>query len=119
MFSPIDLYIGIDGLKENIDDYPYEVTRFYDRVGYTEFNGGSADWTYFRTHSSNFHIIPHNEEVFNELENISVHDWVILEGSLVNLYGTRGDQYYYWNTDTTIGNYDCEVMLVDSITVVS
>jgi hypothetical protein len=119
MFSPIDLYVGIDDLKENVDDYPYEVTSYHDRVGYTKFNGGNADWSYFRAHSTNIHIIPHNKEVFNGLRNISLHDLIILEGSLVNLYGTRGDQNYYWNTDTTIGNYDCEVMLVDSINIVS
>ncbi|EMR74707.1 hypothetical protein MBGDF03_00994 [Thermoplasmatales archaeon SCGC AB-540-F20] len=67
----------------------------------------------------NNHIIPHNEKVLNELQNISINDNVVIEGSLVNLYGTRGDQNYYWNTDTQIGNFNCEIILVDIITIKS
>lgn len=118
VFSPIDLCIGVDNVKENPDKYPYKMTSFDDRVNYWVFNGGStAEYNYFKTHTGNNHIIPHNIEVLNELNNISVMDQVVIEGSLVNLYGTRGNQYYGWDTDTKIGNYDCEIILVDSITI--
>jgi hypothetical protein len=63
------------------------------------------------------HIIPHNEYVLYELENISINDCVIVKGSLVNLYGIRGNEKYNWNTDTTIGNFACEVILVDELVI--
>lgn len=67
----------------------------------------------------NNHIIPHNEQVLYQLQNVSINDNVLIEGNLVNLYGTRGDENYHWTTDTQIGNYDCEVILVDEMTIES
>lgn len=117
-FSPIDILIGIDDVKNNPDKYPFTITSFRDRYAYWMFNGDlTTDYNYFKTHTGNNHIIPHNEEVLHELSNLSENDHVIIEGSLVNLYGTKGDQYYRWDTDTGIGNFKCEVILVDSITI--
>ena len=119
IFSPIDLVIGIEDVKNNPDKYPYAITYQY-RGYWVTFQGGSAAVSdYMRTHMGNNHIIPHNEKVLNELKNISIKDVVVIEGSLVNLYGTRGDQNYYWNTDTQIGNFNCEIILVDVITIKS
>lgn len=119
IFSPIDLVIGTEDVKNNPDKYPYAIIYQY-RGYWVTFQGGSAAvGDYMRTHMGNNHIIPHNEKVLNELQNISINDNIVIEGSLVNLYGTRGDQNYYWNTDTQIGNYDCEIILVDVITIKS
>jgi len=119
-FSPIDLYMGVDDLLENPQSYPYTITKFDNRVGYTMFNGLSESYAeYFRTHSGNNHIIPHNQEVLNELRNIDAGDVVLIKGSLVDLYGTKDNQYYRWDTDTQIGNYDCEIILVDELTIYS
>jgi hypothetical protein len=115
-FSPIDLYIGIDNVKENPENYPIIITSFEDRYVWADFEGGSSsDWTYFKSHVGNNHIIPHNKDVLNELDNISEMDCVIIEGSLVDLYGTKGEQYYHWNTDTNIGDFNCEIILVNKI----
>ncbi|MFW6121118.1 MAG: hypothetical protein ACOC80_09505 [Petrotogales bacterium] len=119
IFSPIDLVIGIDDVKDNPDKYPYALTYFYRGYWVTFQGGNAADSEYMKTHMGNNHIIPHNEEVLNELQNISINDKVVIEGSLVNLYGTRGNQNYHWNTDTRIGNYDCEIILVDMISITS
>jgi len=117
-FSPIDLYIGIDNVKNNPDNYPITITSFKDRYVLADFYGdSSSDWTYFKNHVGNNHIIPHNQEVLYELDNITINDCVIIDGSLVDLYGTKGDQYYHWNTDTNIGDFNCEIILVDNITI--
>ena len=84
------------------------------------FNGdSSSDWGYFKSNVGNNHIIPHNQDVLNELNNISELNCVLIDGSLIDLYGTKGDQYYHWNTDTNIGDFNCEIILVDSLTIYS
>jgi len=116
MFSPIDLFVGIDEVMEDIDAYPYVITSYQDRYVYAKFID-DGDWNYFSTHSTNIHIIPHSQEAFNMLGNITVHDKITLEGSLCNFNGACGGQTYTWNTDTIVGNYKCEVMLVDSVNI--
>jgi hypothetical protein len=121
IFSPIDLFIGIGDVQTNPGSYDYSITSFNHRVvtwymNYDDIN----DYYYFRSHTGNNHIIPHNAEVLNTLaNNISRGDVVILEGSLVNLYGTKGNQYWKWTTDTSIGNYNCEIILVDRIQILN
>jgi len=119
VFSPIDLIIGVDDVKDNPEKYPYSLSYSYRGYWATYTGDNAADGTYLKTHMGNHHIIPHNEEVLNALQNISVNDYVVLEGSLVNLDGTRGDEQYQWTTDTRIGNFDCEIILVDTLTVTS
>lgn len=115
IFSPIDLVIGVDDVKLNPEKYPYTISYFYRGYLVKFQSKNAAESEYMKTHMGNNHIIPHNETVLSKLQNISINDNVIIEGSLVSLYGTRGDQNYQWNTDTKIGNYDCEIILVDRI----
>ncbi len=117
IFSPIDLVIGIDDVADNPDKYPYSV-RYEYRGYWVSFQGQNAgEAEYMKTHMGNNHIIPHNEIVLNQLKNISINDIVFIDGSLVSLYGSRGDEKHYWTTDTQIGNYNCEIILVDEITL--
>ena len=116
IFSPIDLVIGIDDVKDNPDNYPFSISYSY-RCYWATCSGSAEDCNYLKTHMGNNHIIPHNESVLNELNNISINCHVLINGSLVNLYGTRGNDYYTWNSDTRIGNYDCEIILVDEIII--
>ena len=51
------------------------------------------------------------------MQNISVGDQVIISGGLVNLYGERGTETIFRPTDTHIGNYACEAILVDEIII--
>ena len=118
IFSPLDLVIGIDDVKENTDTYEYTIRSFHDRtVSWVLHYESITDYNYFTSHTGNNHIIPHNEEVLHALSDVDVFDCVVLEGSLINLYGTNGAQEWYWNTDTNIGNYNCEIILVDAITI--
>jgi hypothetical protein len=117
IFSPIDLVIGIEDIKENPDDYPYSISYVYRGYWLTYQNANAANYEYMRTHMGNNHIIPHNENVLNQLSNISIKDCCIIKGSIVNLYGSRGNEYYTWDSDTNIGNYDCEIILVDEISI--
>ena len=117
IFSPIDLVIGVDDIMKNPEKYPYSIT--YDYRGYwLDFLGNSFfDSEYMRTHMGNNHIIPHNQEVLSHIQNISINDKILIEGSLVDLYGVRGNENYRWNTDTQIGNYNCEIILIDLIRI--
>lgn len=120
IFSPIDLVIGTGDIQTYPERYQYSITSFSQRTvsWYLSYNDVS-DYYYFQSHTGNNHIIPHSQEVLNELtNNISTGDVVILQGSLVDLYGTRGSEYWRWTTDTAIGNYDCEIFLVDNIEIV-
>ena len=119
IFSPIDLVIGIDDVQNNPSKYDYTITSFTQRtVSWYLYYENIGDYYYFQSHTGNNHIIPHTKEVIDALTyNISIGDTVILEGSLINLYGTRGNQYWRWTTDTTIGNYACEIILVDEIQI--
>jgi len=115
IFSPIDLVIGIDDVANNPEKYPYSL-RYEYRGYWVTFQGQSTVETeYMKTHMGNNHIIPHNEMVLNELKNVGINDIIFIEGSLVSLYGSRGDETYYWTTDTQIGNFNCEIILVDDI----
>ena len=118
IFSPIDLCIGVDDIKENPKKYDYSITSFNNRkvCWYLKYDN-IAEYNYFKSHTGNNHLIPHNEEVLKMFQNISVNDCVLIEGALVNLYGTRGEQTYVWTTDTHIGNYPCEVILVDELII--
>lgn len=115
-FSPIDLLIGVEDVKDNIGEYTFSITAYSNRVAYYQFEGSSENFVYFNKHVGNNHIIPHNKEVFDALENIDAMDKVILQGSLVNLQGIKDSRTYSWSTDTKIGNFACEIILVDSIT---
>ena len=116
-FSPIDLLIGVEDIKDNIGEYTFSITSYGNRVVYYQFEGSSKNAVYFDKHVGNNHIIPHNKEVFDALETINVMDKVVLQGSLVNLQGTKDSKSYSWTTDTKIGNFDCEIILADSIMI--
>ena len=119
IFCPIDLFIGIDDVKNNPDMYDYSITSFNNRqvFWYMRYDDVS-DYHYFKSHTGNNHLIPHNQEVLYMMKNISVKDRVLIKGSLVNLYGSRGDESLFRPTDTHIGNYNCEVILVEELIIV-
>jgi hypothetical protein len=118
IFSPIDLLIGTNDVNDNPDKYRYSITSFENRQVYWYlWYEDISDYYYFKSHTGNNHIIPHNEEVLNQLKNISVNDHVLISGSLVNLYGVRGDETITRATDKHIGNFKCEVILVDEFII--
>jgi len=118
IFCPIDLLIGVDDVKENIQNYDYSISSFDNRkVCWYLTSDEYGEYSYFKSHTGLNHIIPHNEEVLQGLKNINVKDCVLIKGCLVNLYGTRGCERLFRSTDTHIGNYACEVILVDELII--
>ena len=113
-FSPIDIWVGIDDISEDPSKYEYEINSFHDRdiTWYVQ-----DHYDYFQSHTGLNHLIPHNEEVHKKLMNLEDKDRFRLEGQIVEPYGTRGDEYYNWPSDNDIGDYDCEVILVDSFEI--
>jgi hypothetical protein len=119
VFSPVDFFMGVDDVQTDTSTYEYSITSFDDRrVGWYLYNDEMGQYLYFKSHTGNNHIIPHTQEVLDVLlHNVSAGMCIVLNGSLVNLYGSNGNQYWRWTTDTEIGNYDCEIILVDEISV--
>jgi hypothetical protein len=119
IFSPIDLFIGIDNIVENPIQYTFSISSFSDRYIFWTWQG--QDWNnyeYFKSHTGNNHIIPQSPQVLEILKNnITIKSHIVIEGCLVNLYGENGNQYYTWNTDTQIGNHNCEIILVENIVI--
>ena len=118
-FSPIDIFFGLDDIYDNLKDYPYIIVRRYYRMVYVKSTGDTETNSYFMSHVTNTHLIPHNKQVFNTFSEIEVGDKVSISGYYVNVYGTRntdkGTATFSWETDTEIGNHDCEVVLVDEL----
>lgn len=120
LISPIDMFIGINNVQTNPNDYPIKIKTYHNRVIWWEFQGTSqTNCIYLRKNSGNNHIIPHNQEVLNQLKNIDLKDKILIQGSLVNIYWDYNNMNYKWTTDTKIGNTACEVILVDSITILN
>jgi hypothetical protein len=121
IFSPMDLLIGVGNIIDTPENYNIQITSYYDRFVYWTWHGtNQEDYEYLKSHSGNNHLIPQSTEVLNILKNnISLNTHILIEGCLVNLYGVNGNQYYTWNTDTQIGNHNCEIILVKSITIIS
>ena len=112
-FSPIDIWVGVGDVCDNVDNYDYDITYFRNReIRWYVYN----DYNYFKTHTGLNHIIPHNSEVYSQLLDLKKGDKFSLNGYIVEPYGTKGSYWYSWPSDNQIGNYDCEVILVDSIT---
>ncbi len=119
-FSPVDYFIGIDDVQTDTSTYKYTITSFDDRkVGWYLYNDDMGQYLYFKEHTGNNHIIPHTKTVLDMLlHNVSSGMCIVLNGSLVNVYGSNGNQFWRWTTDTGIGNYDCEIILVDEIRII-
>jgi len=113
-FSPIDIWVGVGDVCENVNKYDYEITYFRDReIRWYIYN----DYEYFRTHTGLNHLIPYNSEVYSKMLNLEDKDKFSLNGYIVEPYGTNGDLWYNWPSDNQIGNYDCEVILVNELYV--
>jgi len=118
IFCPIDLFVGVDDVMANPENYDYSIRSFSNRkVCWYMTYDNVEDYYYFKSRTGNNHLIPHNEEVLNMMQNISVNDRILIEGGLINLYGERGDETFYRPTDTHIGNYACEAILVDNLII--
>lgn len=113
-FSPVDIWVGVGDVCENVNRYDYEITYFRAReIRWTVYN----DYDYFRTHTGLNHLIPHNAEAYSEMLDLKEKDKFSLSGYIVEPYGTKGDEWISWPSDNQIGNYECEVILVDVINV--
>lgn len=113
-FSPMDILVGVDGVSDNFENYDYEITSWADRVvTWYVYN----DYQYFLTHTGNNHLIPHTVDAYNRIMELETGDRFSLSGYIVEPYGTRGSDWYEWPSDNRIGNWDCEVILVDEITI--
>ena len=117
IFSPLDIFFGHDDVVDNFDDYKYSILNNYYRM--VRWTCHSDNCAYFRAHTTNTHLIAHNENALNNMKNIEIGSVVNLTGSYVNIYGRHSSENkrYSWTTDDTIGNSNCEIILVDSFTI--
>jgi len=119
IISPLDIFFGFDDIINNPEKYPYKIETHFYRGVYVTCYGSSTDQAYFMNHVTNTHLIPHSKEVQDQLTKIKTGEIVTLSGNYVNLHGTHQNDntQYTWSTDTVIGNYDCEIILIDSFTI--
>jgi len=119
LFSQVDIFLGFDDIINNPEKYPYDVESYFYRGVYVRCTGSSEAQAYFYSHVTNTHIIPHSQEVLNKIKTIGKGDIVTFTGSYVNVHGQRDndDTTYSWNTDTNIGDSNCEIILLDSISI--
>ena len=117
IISPVDLFIGVEDVKDNPENYPFTTSSFTNREIIIQYSIQNTNKDYFDTHVGNNHIIPHNQQVFNKLKNLKTFDKIIIKGDLVNIYGKFSRSNVDWLTDTKIGNSNCEIILINQITV--
>jgi len=82
--------------------------------------GSPVDHSYIISHSSNNHVIPVNENIYQAIKTIREKDRVVLKGWLVNLKGTYKGQTVTWNTSlsrTDTGNGSCELFYVSEVRI--
>ncbi len=113
-FSPLDVFIGVEDIAENPQEYPFTIEGWEHRAIYWI---DATDKIYFRSHVGNNHLIPHNAQSYQCMMALETGDRINITGSLVDLEGINGNQTYQWETGTRIGDYECEIILVDNITV--
>ena len=119
IISPIDLFLGFDDIINSPQSYNYRIVSYFYRGVYYQFTGDSGS-NYFASHTTNTHIIPHSNSVLNTLKTVGLDDVVSMSGYYVNVYATNSNGASgSWTTDTEIGNSHCEVILLDSISVIS
>lgn len=69
--------------------------------------------SYIRSHSSNHHMIPANDNLKNALKSVKVKDKIYMEGYLVNIKGTVKGRNVWWNTSMSrndSGDGACEIL---------
>jgi len=75
---------------------------------------------YVRTHSSNNHIIPANDNIFKAIKTIRKREKITLEGYLVNVNSSHKGETFWWNSSVTrsdTGDGSCEVIYVTKIRI--
>ena len=115
-FSPTDLALGWGNMSDEsvIDKISIsQRNRFYYwRV--TEF---PIPRKQIETQSANMHLVPANQWVAEELQNVRVGDLIQLSGSLINISADDGWRWRSSKTRNDIGAGACELIWVDSLTI--
>ena len=118
IFSPVDIWVGVDDVSENISEYRYTINSWQNRtIKWFLYEDEEYNFTYFWNHTGLNHLIPHNPHVLSQLYRLRTGDMFTLSGSIVEPYGTRENIWFNWPSDTTIGNEKCEVILVDTVMI--
>ena len=118
IISPVDIFFGHGDIVDNLGNYDYQVVQNFYRGIFFQVNGELQSQNYFKNHVTNTHIIPHSQSVLTILKTIQIGDVLTVTGSYVNVYGSHSSdsRTYTWETDTEIGNWNCEIVLIDSVT---
>jgi hypothetical protein len=83
-------------------------------------SGPDVDADYVITHVSNSHVIPATDEIARALDTLSAGDMVRIEGRLVDMQMTNGDEVFSVQTSTSRtdqGDGACEIIYVENIKI--
>ncbi len=113
--APYDLALGWNELMlpENQRGITYSQS---DRWYYYRYDGSfPLGQQYIIKHSSNHHIIPANKNVLKAIDKVRTHERIYMDGHLVKINGTNGNDNVFWNSSMTrddTGNGACEIFYV-------
>jgi hypothetical protein len=115
--SPIDFAMGWGAMSDQSIVDKIEISQsnrwYYWRVDEPPIPNREIE-----THSSNMHMIPANEAIKSEIVDAKVGNIVHLKGKLVRITASDG---FYWNSSLTrddTGDGACEVVFVESFSVI-
>ncbi|TLD72813.1 hypothetical protein FEM03_01710 [Phragmitibacter flavus] len=120
LLAPLDLALGWGVMADDAVLGRLEITQS-DRFYHWKWWGAAPlpEEELIR-HSTNAHIIPANEKIAKQLEQVKVGDWVELEGALVEATHPTADKP--WRSSLVRddrGEGACEIILVESFQHIS
>lgn len=119
-FSPIDYCVswGILNRDHVVKHVTYgQSDRWYFYRYSSECPANNGD---IIRHSCNAHLIPANSNIAKALKYAGVGDRVQLKGYLVQVFGTKGKEWYKWVSSMTrndTGDHSCEVFYVNYVVI--
>jgi len=112
---PIDLALGWKEMSDEKNLENISITQG-NRWYYWMARNSKISLKQIELLSANHHIIPSNEEILEELENIEEGELVKLEGFLVDIYNEKEKQTYKTSLSRNdVGSGACEIVFVTKI----
>lgn len=115
--SPVDLALGWGRMSDEAILEEISISQ-RNRFYYWRVDNFPIPRKEIEQHSANMHMIPANDEVAEQLEQVKAGEMVRFNGFLVNLKRSNG---WHWNSSTTrndTGKGACELVWVEEFEIV-
>ena len=115
--SPVDLALGWGPMKDTTNLEQIQITQS-NRFYFWKVTHFPIPRQQIEHNSANVHIIPANDAVARQLEQVDAGDVVELAGQLVNVNAADGWRWRSSMTFTDTGNGACELLWLESLRIV-